>query len=622
MFRKPSQDKSDEPVPKMRIYKRIACLFVAALIPAADFYLLELYTHNPFTTMGIKPQLLNVLFYELFFLLWLTVSARVKTALTITTVLSLIVGLGNCYVMRFRENPIVPWDIFSLKTALSVADNYSFRPDGRMVWVTLGLVFLLLSGILAGRQADGIFKPALPLRLGVGACILTALFIFTKWIQPEENHGRLGLYDKLFTPIAMMEKDGFAVTFLIDLQYLFVERPAGYDAEEQKAVLQEYDTADSNDMTHTSDMTESSYSPETYPDIIVIMNEAFSDVGILGELNCSEDYMPFIHSLQESDADNIVTGYLNVSVLGGNTANTEFEFLTGNTMAFLPAGSVPYQQYMRNALPTLVSHLKSLGYITTAMHPYHAGGWNRETVYGQYMGFDEMLFLDDFKQAERIRKYVIDSECYEKAEDILEQGGAAPQFVFVVTMQNHGSYTKDYDNFVPDITVEGSKSAVLSKYLSLIKISDEALEQLIHRLEKRERRTVVLFFGDHQPNSAIANPVLKLSGKSVSALTEEEAALQYEVPYLIWGNFPLDRDAAGFTSGTDNMSVNYLSGRLLQAAGVPLSDYQRFLCEVEKDYPVISAVRTVEGASGANPETLAAYQKMQYYRLMDAVLSD
>ena len=49
---------------------------------------------------------------------------------------------------------------------------------------------------------------------------------------------------------------------------------------------------------------------------------------MLGDFTTNEDYMPYLHSLQNG-AENTVTGYLNVSVCGGNTANTEFEFLTG-----------------------------------------------------------------------------------------------------------------------------------------------------------------------------------------------------------------------------------------------------------------------------------------------------
>lgn len=608
---------------KMR--KTLGQILIALLIPIADFYLLEAYTHNPFTTMGWKPQLLNILFFELFLLFWFCVTTRMRTALTITTAISLGVGLGNCYVMRFRENPIVPWDIFSVKTAASVADNYSFVPSAAMVWVTLGLLALLFLGRVT---TAGLTLPWKKVCRTKGARIVVyagtiflasfMLIVFTAWIQPEKNHYKQGLYDKLFTPIAMMEKDGFAVTFLIDLQYLMVEKPAGYSAAEEAAVLDQYAGEEQADETQARE----------YPDIVVIMDEAFSDMGILGEMDCNEDYMPYIHSLQQSDAANVVTGYLNVSVLGGNTANTEYEFLTGNSMAFLPAGSVPYQQYMWKELPTLVSHLEELGYTTSSMHPYYATGWNREKVYGELMGFDAAYFLPDFKNIQYVRKYTSDATCFRKIVDILDEG-SQPRFVFNVTMQNHGSYSKDYDNFIPDVMVEGSDSAILSKYLSLIKKTDTAFEQLTQQLQQRERPVIVLLFGDHQPNSTVANPVLALSGRKVSDLAGEEADLQYLVPYVMWANFDLDKTAADFAPNgtkseessqllTDNdMSVNYLSGKLLQAADVPLSDYQKFLQDVQKQYPVISGWRTY-ALPDADPQMLQSYQKMAYYRLLDA----
>ena len=49
-----------------------------------------------------------------------------------------------------------------------------------------------------------------------------------------------------------------------------------------------------------------------------------------------------------------------------------FEFLTGNSMAFLPQGSIPYQQYITKELPALPAYLASLGYETVATHPYYA----------------------------------------------------------------------------------------------------------------------------------------------------------------------------------------------------------------------------------------------------------
>ena len=98
------------------------------------------------------------------------------------------------------------------------------------------------------------------------------------------------------------------------------------------------------------------------------MNEAFADLSYVADFETSEDYMPNIHSLKE----NTVKGNLFVSVKGGNTANTEFEFLTGDSCAFLPSGSVAYQQFLHKETPSLASHLKNMGYATTAIHPYYA----------------------------------------------------------------------------------------------------------------------------------------------------------------------------------------------------------------------------------------------------------
>ena len=71
------------------------------------------------------------------------------------------------------------------------------------------------------------------------------------------------------------------------------------------------------------------------PNIICIMNETFSDLRVLGEFATNKDYMPFTRSLTR----NTINGNLYMPVNGAGTSNSEFEFLTGNTMAFLTAGS-------------------------------------------------------------------------------------------------------------------------------------------------------------------------------------------------------------------------------------------------------------------------------------------
>ncbi len=172
-------------------------------------------------------------------------------------------------------------------------------------------------------------------------------------------------------------------------------------------------------------------------------------------------------------------------------------------------------------------------------------------------------------------------------------------------MQNHSSYNDwaDYDNFSPDITVDGSDSEVLSAYLSLMKLSDQATERLVDYFAKEEEDTVIVFFGDHQPTDSVVNPVLKLNGTSSSSLSAdsvvnpvlklngtsssslsaEEEALRYQVPFFIWANYDIEEE-----SGL-NISANYLASRTLDAAGLPKPGYFSFLSELEKQAPVISA---------------------------------
>ena len=171
------------------------------------------------------------------------------------------------------------------------------------------------------------------IRVGGVLASFALLWGFTAMLHQDSTVARFKLYDKLFTPTVMSKRDGTAVAFLMELKYIVVEKPDGYNKEDAAALLASYDTNDTESATHT-------------PNIIVIMNEAFSDLSVLGDFETNEDYMPFLHSLMQEGTPNTISGHLNVSVLGGNTANTEFEFLTGCSMAFLPFRSIPYDTYM------------------------------------------------------------------------------------------------------------------------------------------------------------------------------------------------------------------------------------------------------------------------------------
>ena len=221
-----------------------------------------------------------------------------------------------------------------------------------------------------------------------------------------------------------------------------------------------------------------------------------------------------------------------------------------------------------------------------------------------------MEFLESYKNCSYVRKFVSDESCVDKLIETFEQKEPnQPMFAFQVTMQNHGSYGDAYENFTPHITVEGASSYSLSTYLSLIQKTDQALERLISYFSKQEEPVLVVFFGDHQPNDVVAEPIWQLQGKSYRSLTEEENKLRYQVPYLIWANYEI---------GTENdadMSVNYLGGKVLETAGLPLSAYQNYLKGLSKSYPVLSAAER-PNEEAAQPD-IEEYKKLQYYQLFE-----
>lgn len=615
-----------------------AASLALVICPVIVFYLFDLYTHNPFVEMKPRIQLLNILFYELTAFLLVGLLGRVRTALMVQSGFFMIAGIANYYVMRFRSTPIMPWDIFSLSTAASVADNFDYTPEADAVLVTLGFVILLLlESRICRRTASGsaVIKQKVLEKQGFGSVVRKAggrllligasailLCAYTGMVQNDSFIIRFGLYDKLFTPSVINKRDGNAVAFLMELEYLIVEKPEGYTRSGTEAFLQEQ---------AGQALSQAKEAPESVnrPNIIVIMDEAFSDLSVLGELETNEDYMPFIHSLKQDW--NTEVGWLNVSVLGGNTANTEFEFLTGHSMAFLPQGSVAYQQYVKTPEPSLASYLKELGYSTVAMHPYYADGWERDRVY-PLMGFDSFLSRDDFEGAKKLRKYISDEACFEKIVELYEQKEEGqPLFVFHVTMQNHSGYDETFANFTPDITVDGVQSRVLSQYLSLIHRTDQAFEELIAYFERQKEDTVIVFFGDHQPTAFVSNPVLRSNGIDPESLSFEENLLKYKVPYVIWSNF----EPQGTASDSEDMkrgetSANYLAIDVLERCGLPLPEYQNYLKALREDYPVITAnqIRDAQGELCMDgyqtqeeqekaAEAILPYQRLQYYLLFD-----
>lgn len=499
----------------MPVHPVIRILF-ALVIPLGCFYTFETLTHQMSTMIELAKRL-NIAFYYWLFLFVFFIAGRTSISMAICVSAIAIIGVGNYFVVMFRSNPIVPWDIYSFETAMSVADNYVFSVDWALAEHIAMFILMLIVGVRTNiRLNKKILRPILT----VAMCIPAYFYISYLWQDNLERN--TGLNDTLFNAKYMHSKDGFFVSFILDIHFLQIEEPKNYSDEYALSLLNEQEV-------------EKVETPEELPDIIAIMDETFSDPAVLGEFETNKDYMPFVHSILRGEVANTISGYADVSVLGGNTANSEFEFLTGNSMAFFPNGSVPYLQYIRDGISTIVPQLEEYGYTTYGTHPYRAKGWNREFIY-DLMGFDYRYFQGSFPFEDKLRNYVSDEADF---KSILEwrNNTEGPFFMFNVTMQNHSNYGGDFDNFDPQIVAKFKNTysnKYLNKYLSLMYETDQDVASLLSELSQSDRKTIVVFWGDHQPNDYVVRPIYKEYGLDFDNQTYEQQQQRQKTPFFIW----------------------------------------------------------------------------------------
>lgn len=518
---------------------------------------------------------------------------KTKLALILGTFVALALSTANYYTYIFRGNEMMPTDILALRTAMNVAGNYEFHFGKNVIlpWVIFVVFFVVCMWIPEYRWKKK-WKPRI-----VSVCMMFALiglFGYASESYSTTSFGNNG-----------MKTNGFIFNFAMQIKESFVKKPEGYlveEIDELSRVLQ----------AKVEDGTKK-------PDIIVIMDETFSDLGVLGiEPSTNQEVTPFIDSLEE----NTVKGNMVVSVIGGGTCTSEYEALTGNSHLFLQNSASVYQQYVNRESYSVVADMKKEGYKCIAMHPFHANGWKRSSVYEKF-GFDETYFLEDFLQTNMIRQYVSDQEMFEKIIEEYEKNkneNNQQLFLFGVTMQNHGGYTYEGPNFEYSITLEGYEKEYkdVEQYLSLIHETDKAVEYLINYFAQEEREVIVVFFGDHQP---ALDEQFFTEISDVDFDTPEERLRRYTVPFFIWGNYDIQERDAGM------ISINYLMNEVYQTAGIKMPLYQQFLSEIRKTIPYMNkyayysldkqAFIHLDEASGEEKEMLDLYWNVEYNNMFD-----
>lgn len=575
------------------------------------FISLELGCHKKDLSdiFSINPNIivLNLLSLCSFFALIYLVFSNLFTAGICFTVFCSLIAAVNYYVIEWHGTPLSLHDVKNATTAFNVLGEYKFEFFPPVIYISLIFVFAISLTLLwrhlvkrriinkdIHKEKKNCVKSALRRRawiLGfavVSISCTAVMFHFYAPKNPLSVHWTMGYH-----------KFGFTVSAISrEVNYNQVEKPEGYD------------NFDFDTLGTIFGEKEEKREGSAKPDIIMILNESFFDPQRITEIKTDTPYMSYISSLE-----NVTRGYAVVHDAGGGTNKSEYEFLTGNSEHLMP-GITPFNELNLKGANSVVSYLKSLGYSTLASHPFTGINYNRKTSYTD-LGFDTIYFRDDFQDREFYydRQFTTDLSSYENLLRWYSEEGESPRFLFLLTIQNHGGYENndpetDKVHVLDDF---GGLEDQMNEYLTSIKLSDEAFQELTTRLKDSDRPVYVCMVGDHCPSFFVN------FGKQYREGNDYEIAVR-SVPFIIWSNVGEGRGDIG------TISLNYLLPTLLEEAGLPLSDYYSHLLTLKKDVPVLTDIGFYRDSNGTDHgyDTDSQYKEkvdacfyMEYNNLMD-----
>lgn len=562
---------------------------VILLNPLFIFFCVALM-NDTLTTMGPNVWIFTWILLLALQYVFYAIIGNINIAILVLDFILYPAGIANLVLMTVRGTPFLPGDLLALGTATEVANTYKISlTPAQFVMIPAFFLWCLFVYRIKPKNTK---KKKTPWKkqfvkrftpIVASGCVIAILYN-TPLLETCK------ITDNVWNKVASSRTNGFYMNFFINLHYLSVSKPSGYSQDKVKEILADYEKEEKN-QTNTSsskntgkekdsEVTNSDFTTNTSlkgkkPNIILIMNESLADYDQVGKTNYNKDPLSFMHSLTK----NTIYGKDYVSIYGAGTSNSEFEAMTGNTMTYFPSGSNVYQQFMHTSTFSLPSYLKSLGYITNAIHPSSGANWNRTNTY-KSMKFDRFVTIEDFKNPEYVR-YISDKESYKKVIELYENKKKdTPIFMFDMTIQNHGGYLTN-TNWDDPVYMKGSYYQEAKEYLSATKVSDDAFKYLVNYFKKQKEPTIICMFGDHQP-SIETEFYEEIMGKKQDDWNLDDIQKRYITPFIIWANYDIEE------SQNAVLSNNYLENLLLKQAGLTLPLYNQYIEKVSKDIPVMN----------------------------------
>ncbi len=458
--------------------KRLIIAMPVKLIPVvstAVFYLLfilisALQFNVPLKVKAIPLDfcLQLVVAYILFAL-----SKRVSIFLLLQALIMGLLYVGNAIKIAFFGGPIMPDDVFALRSLLLVLEGWRFLAAA---FTLAGIASLFLFNF-SMRHWSAYLAMLTLISLG-----LTIVYKPTMILEPIDKHTGNSVWDQRSNYI-------WHGATLYSLQegtryFAVADAPPDMDAAQESA---------NTLLTSRPEPPQSSANkPFTPRNIHLVLLESFWDPNRLKKAGFNRNPLDAeFRKLWKSTEYSMAMP----PVFGGYTANSEFEVLCGFPVS---KDNVKFERQLLNSVPCLPHILADKGYRTIASHPNVPVFWNRVNAY-RYIGFQTYWSINDFVQDDMNREFMADQTLYrqviEKISPWLTK--KEPMLDYIVTYFGHWNYPLSKSR--PEKVTSKSEVEEVGKYANTAYYKSKELMGFINKMRELDPDGIIVVFGDHLP---------------------------------------------------------------------------------------------------------------------------
>ena len=502
--------------PVYKIMNLLSPLLHALLACMINFAIEAISRHSVFEAWGYMTGSPLVFLYNAF-MIFMTFSVvylfkRRVFVRIIISVLWMILGVANGYMLMKRVTPFNAQDLKVAKDAVTLINNYFNSFELIIVGVGVAAVVIwVVSMWKRGGQYEGKVH-----RIWGTLCIAlcAALYVFLTDAAIEKR-----VVSTYFGNIAFAYEDyGLPYCFMASVFNTGINEPNGYDEK----------TIEEISLGGEITKNETGRKADELPNIVFIQLESYFDVAESEFFTTSQDASPNLRQMYQ----NFSSGYFKVPSVGAGTANTEFEVLTGMNLRYFGPGEYPYKTVLKERpCESAATALGALGYGTHALHNNGGNFYSRSRVF-DHIGFDSYTSKEFMNILQLTENGWAKDDIL--IEHILEAMNTTEQqdFVFGISVQGHGDYPEEKIIENPKITVEGIEDEGTKNkweyYVNQVYEMDQFAGNLIKAIEERGEPSVVVFYGDHLPTMGLGAKDLK-------------SRYLYNTNYVIWDNIGLEK---------------------------------------------------------------------------------